>query len=59
MLYREVEHTSITGMYNRSMPKLKCPVEGCNQTYTADDELDARIKLIAHVAAKHSTKPHA
>jgi hypothetical protein len=29
------------------MPEAKCPIEGCTQTFMADTELDARIKLIA------------
>ena len=38
------------------MPKLKCPVEGCTCVCEDSDEIQARIKLIAHVAAKHSKK---
>jgi hypothetical protein len=35
------------------MEKLKCPVQGCGQQIEADTELNARIKLIAHIATKH------
>jgi hypothetical protein len=36
------------------MPKLKCPVEGCSYAAENVDEMQARIKLIAHVAVKHA-----
>jgi len=33
--------------------KLKCPCDGCMCIIEAETEFEARIKLIAHVAAKH------
>ena len=37
-----------------SMPEAKCPIEGHTQTFTAATELDAKMKLIAHVVSKHT-----